>query len=902
MLTTIFGLPADSPLLFALQHPGGARFHRCALQVNPFDYTIQNGQHQHGYTDEPSYNRALANALVAEDIEVIGITDHWKARTAAGLMAAAQARGIQVLPGFEASSKEGVNLLCLFESDADLHLLDRYASNLRGIVGPVNDTRDGVKTLEEIVDQVKEWGGICVAAHMTDSSGLLNQQAGDTKRRHWQYEGLLAGCIKRGWEELEAKDPGIYNIIANRDCNYHRNRPLALLNARDVSDPAKVNEAGTWTMIKMAAVTIGGLRQAFLDPKSRIRLASQTPLDAHVELVAAMWEGGLLGGITLGLNQNLNVLIGGRGTGKSSIIETLRYAVGAAPLGKDAQAAHDSIVKHALKNGGKISVVVRQPQPAASYLIERSYPNPPLVRDETGDVLNMQPEDVLKLLPEVYGQHEIAELARDDAKLTHLLRRYVPVQSASAAQKTALRRELADSQQKLLRLVREIAEAEESLAKLPGLRETLRRYESVGLEAKLGEQTQWQREGMLFKQAEETLAPLDAIVHALRDARPLDQDFVGESRLRDLPNAVLLAGLRFPVTHVDDTLKELADRLVAALARARNQIVVVRDQWKPLRSAADAAFQAQLRELQTQKIDGTEFLQLRRQIDVLQPLEKRRTVLLTEQEAAEQRRRNLLAEWDTVLRKEKDDLEKTANRVNGQLNGRVRVSITYQGQRDELLRLLDEALAQEAGAPRKPILEAIKASPALSLPILASLCRGNAAQLRQQFGLTPAQAERLARIGGKPCFAIEELDLPPTTQMELNVAPVNEPAIWRALPDLSVGQRATAVLRLLLVPYSNAPLLIDQPEDDLDNRFIAEDIVPRIKEAKMHRQFIFATHNANLPVLGDAELIVGLSYHQERVSIVASGALDTPQVHHLVEEVLEGGREAFETRRIKYNY
>ena len=98
----------------------------------------------------------------------------------------------------------------------------------------------------------------------------------------------------------------------------------------------------------------------------------------------------------------------------------------------------------------------------------------------------------------------------------------------------------------------------------------------------------------------------------------------------------------------------------------------------------------------------------------------------------------------------------------------------------------------------------------------------------------------------------------PTTAVRLNTASAGEPPAWQLLEELSTGQKATAVLLLLLLE-SGAPLIVDQPEDDLDNRFITEGIVPRMREEKQRRQFIFSTHNANIPVLGDAELIVGLS-------------------------------------------
>src|SRR5208283_1871918 len=119
--------------------------------------------------------------------------------------------------------------------------------------------------------------------------------------------------------------------------------------------------------------------------------------------------------------------------------------------------------------------------------------------------------------------------------------------------------------------------------------------------------------------------------------------------------------------------------------------------------------------------------------------------------------------------------------------------------------------------------------------------------------------------------------------------------------------KATAILLLLLLE-ADAPLLVDQPEDDLDNRFITESVVPRMRDEKQRRQFVFSTHNANIPVLGDAELILGLSTVDEsgqvQAHILAShmGSIDSRPVRELVEEVLEGGKEAFEMRRKKYGF
>ena len=162
-------------------------------------------------------------------------------------------------------------------------------------------------------------------------------------------------------------------------------------------------------------------------------------------------------------------------------------------------------------------------------------------------------------------------------------------------------------------------------------------------------------------------------------------------------------------------------------------------------------------------------------------------------------------------------------------------------------------------------------------------CRGGADAVKTAYSIPPGQAARLAEASTEVLMRVEELDFRPTTTIKLNTAPLGAPPFWQALEDLSTGQKATAVLLLLLLD-SDAPLIVDQPEDDLDNRFITEGIVPRIRTEKRRRQFIFSTHNANIPVLGDAELIIGLTAKGEagdgRARIVSDhmGSIDTQPI------------------------
>jgi hypothetical protein len=109
--------------------------------------------------------------------------------------------------------------------------------------------------------------------------------------------------------------------------------------------------------------------------------------------------------------------------------------------------------------------------------------------------------------------------------------------------------------------------------------------------------------------------------------------------------------------------------------------------------------------------------------------------------------------------------------------------------------------------------------------------------------------------------------------------------------------KCTAILPLLLA-RRDVPLIIDQPEDNLDNHFIYETIVDSIRRNKPHRQLIFVTHNANIPVLGDAELVVVLESSGRAGFVAKKGTLD--ECGQEIIDLLEGGREAFELRSQRY--
>ena len=118
----------------------------------------------------------------------------------------------------------------------------------------------------------------------------------------------------------------------------------------------------------------------------------------------------------------------------------------------------------------------------------------------------------------------------------------------------------------------------------------------------------------------------------------------------------------------------------------------------------------------------------------------------------------------------------------------------------------------------------------------------------------------------------------------------------RPLNEHSLGQRASALIIFLLTLKDSHLIIIDQPEDDLDNQTIYDDVIKALKNLKNDTQFIFATHNPNIPVLGDCEQIISCRYVSEKIQ-TNQGSIDEISIRNDIVDIMEGGEEAFNKRK-----
>jgi ABC-type Mn2+/Zn2+ transport system ATPase subunit len=124
--------------------------------------------------------------------------------------------------------------------------------------------------------------------------------------------------------------------------------------------------------------------------------------------------------------------------------------------------------------------------------------------------------------------------------------------------------------------------------------------------------------------------------------------------------------------------------------------------------------------------------------------------------------------------------------------------------------------------------------------------------------------------------------------------------ITKPISQLSLGQQQSVLLGILMLSKSNKPLIIDQPEDNLDSEFIFKTIVKNLRRIKEARQVIIVTHNPNIAVLGDAELIIPLKSTSIKSHVIHSGSIDRKETRRICCEILEGGINAFKQRQAIY--
>lgn len=889
-IESVAGLAADAE---QVPHTS-ARFWKCALQVNPAGYGKQYRGQDHGLDDD-EYLTELLKECLENDIRLVGLADHGSVEDVDRIRARFAESDIIVLPGFEIASAEKVHWVCLFPEDTTKTQLNRYLGGLDLLDpadGVIPSRLGGAELLSKVVGDL---GGFCYAAHVTSASGVLEK-----KQQHlWKHRDLVAAQIPGRLVDL----PHNFRLIAeNRNPDYRRERPLALINAKDVAKPEDLRDPRASCFVKMTVPGFQALCVAFKDPESRVRLYDDIGEEYYSRIERIRIDGGYLDGMDIRFSAHLNTVIGGRGTGKSTLLECLRYALEVEHKGTEARRQGEAVIRENLgKSQGRVEVEVRsQPQNMRRYRVVRRYGEAARVIDDQGNASTLAPADLIPGI-EIYGQNEIYELARDQDALVRVLDRYLPDREAQRRNLGALQRRLKENGDRLVAAREQREELEVTVEKLPSLEERVRQFDEIGLQEKLALVPLLEKERHIPSRIREELDGVKNGIEGLRDRLP-DTAFLGEKAIGDLPHAEIVRRTRTVLERLHAAVSGSIDAAVKAAEDAAAAIPPLLDELEQDRLTAEDALIQDFDGLpEVAGKPGSEvgrtYQTLQREIESIRPLEARLANAGQLVQALDQERRTLLGELSDLRSARAQTLEREIRRLNRRLKGKLRLTLTPSRNRNAL----KEFLGKLPGIGEKGLAWVDEAEN-LTVPALVDACRdGPDALIGMKWGVSRARAETICKLSFADLLALQAIDLEDRVELELNVA--HEGEVYRPLSRLSTGQQCTAILHLLLLDNSD-PLVMDQPEDNLDNAFIADRIVQELRSAKTARQFLFATHNANIPVFGDAEWIGVFTATEDHGALPAAnqGAIDVPRIRDEAARILDGGREAFLQRQEKYGY
>ena len=883
----------------------GARFHNVDLHIHSYGAS-------HDVKDTTMTPEAIVDSAARQGLRIIAITDHNSNVNVQRAIEHTQdnyAGQILVLPGVEVTTAHG-HLLAYFAPDRidDLaKLLSRL--DLIGEMGADN-TRTA-KSMSDTIAEVDRLGGLCIAAHIDrektgfdmfapgfqnwkkdiiTSPGLYGLECDAVDALLWYSEHDEAGSagVERK-KMLSAR-----SLVQGLSARHH----LAHIQGSDAHSMERFEHQDLrkpWTRIKLAEFSFNALRVALVDPTARVRASASVPRSIpRIHGVAI--TGGFLHEETIHFSDNLNCLIGGRGTGKSTAIRATAYAFGLNDEFGDWDNCPDSVTvycedangvpyRYVRTRGGEIEVKAK----------------------EDGSVTDV-PIDAFRI--EYFGQGELAKVAEDPLKRPDLFQEFLD-------RHTNLR-DLLETEESLVTRLRENAARlnplETAFSQLTVKKKSLEEIEKklkVAEEGKLREVVGTQSKLASEKTVRESTEAIATEYTNGWTLSTIQRDFdqilaTAGTCTEDQTSQKTIAAIKAALLKNNDAVKQKELELNAVLKSCAKELTKLAGELKLSHQRMSGVVATKLADL---KARG-----LATDIPGLEALLRQKTSVAKEIAGVEQRtdERKQCREQRSKLRADLKEVreEMTARRksqlkgINANLAETINDYTIFVKYDDAGITAEFESFIQEkmhGTYLQDNLIENLcsRITPSeLADLVLECNCQKIATK-------TMISIEWARRIVDKLCYwnilfelqALAKQPKPTITVRTKSTPPKEIPVL-----QLSDGQRHTILLTIAMLAESNVPLVIDQPEDDLDNAFIFSSIVTTLRAIKESRQVILVTHNANIAVLGDSELILPMCREHDCGKIKNRGSIDADITKRCVLDILEGGSAAFLRRKEMYSH
>ena len=848
-------------------------------------------------------------------IEAIAVTDHNTAEAIGPIQSAvSEVDGAPVVfPGVELTANDGCHLLLLMDPSFNQQHVNDLLSRVEV---PVNDrgkqTARSPLSVEKILEKCGD-DALVIGAHVNGVDGLL-QFVGE------QRIAVLRNTKLAGVEVQPDVDCASTWLDGTKP---EVGRKLSQVWGSDSHSFETIGQRFTWA--KMKKPNLEGLRLALLDGEASLKPAYRGDVanpNSYANLLIesiTVHEGKLIGRntpTTVCFNPWLNAIIGGRGTGKSTLVDFCRIALRrdgeldgtASSLDESLRQVFDRRMRVAisrtddglLRENSRIEVVYRKDGERFLLSWSKDGGTQSIVRiSDNGHI----PEDgnIIERFPvRIYSQKQLFALAQDTNALLSVIDDVQAVQAAGSER----RMNQLENEYLSLRLEARTAEAQASelpnvQASLNDVRRKLEVLQQGGHAQILSTfRTRRQINDTWNAILESTGKGLDSISSAVDELSVAELDIGVESE-DDAPRA----SIRRAHQSLNRLIAEFRESVTGSIAEVNRQLTEVRagadaNEWSVAVRESEAEFETTAARLAEEGIsDPMEYgalvdqaTRLEAEIGRLTGEQQRVAILETQAEEVLVRYRGERAQLNCRRREFAQSASSNALRVE------VNPYAAHSSLADDLEGILGIHRFQD---DRRVIAGRIRPQDNGQwdwnrLDVLVAEMR------RFHSGNTDIWSAHDARfkvaLRGIPPERIDRLALYlPEDTVSVKFRDAGSSNDWRSLSQGSPGQQTAALLAFVL-GFGNEPIILDQPEDDLDSTLIYELLVNRFREMKSTRQMIVVTHNPNIVVHGDAEYVISLDVPTGQTTVRCSGGLQEISVRDEICRVMEGGREAFQSR------
>ena len=868
--------------------------------------------HSHGefgsfdVTDTTMTPQMIVDTAIEKGISIISITDHNEIHNSYSAIEYAKGKNVLVLPGIEVTTTQG-HLLVYFET----------FENLRSFFGRLNivkETNICTQGIVECLHYANQYNGFGILAHIDVSSGFettvgkFNLQMEEI----FKIKNLLALEIK------SKNSMKMYSDLDDTDFKNERNNLLSIrrnhlgydseYNLPKVmfSDSHTVIALGTnadgenkLTRFKVDDLNFHSIKIALQYYESRIRLENEIP-EQRPYIKTVRLEGGLFKDVTINLSNNLTCIIDSRGAGKSTLLEAIREATG----NKSNYGVVDSDV---------------WPQKIDLTYVDEANQQINFVREKNSILRNISDpiNGISKINIETYGQGETAEtLQHSDENpnvLINFLDSFLNLELLLLEDKSLVE-ELRENQSASKKIRLELLSFDETEK---ALKNELGKLENLKKE-KAGELVTFQNSLIKERQIRsELIKKLNELVKKYKDIfsdESLFTNFLAISDVDIIVGKDFFKSVKNIVSDFSTVVKTKSSELNIELLNKIEDLKVELNNWAQKEAEIQTKIDDKKKQLEDQGIpfDLGKINQISKDIiDYQNKIEKLKQEKFILNKLTDERKviiEKRLANKNEIFELRKNFARKANITLKNTIDG---FFITIKYKRAIYSPEFEELIKSKMDWRQNKKPRVIASN--LSVFDFLSICIKNEIEklecITDDMGstiLTKFECQSIIKkINSEYNYedfeAVQFDDLPEITITKTyNEEDGSLKYISKPLSKLSLGQQQSVLLGILMLSDSNKPLIIDQPEDNLDSEFIFKTIVKNLRKIKEQRQVIIVTHNPNIAVLGDAELIVPLKSTNIVTHVIDAGSIDRTETRAICCEILEGGKRAFKQREEIY--